>query len=108
MVQPVSVSTHGEYWSVYIIVCSDRSLYTGIAKDVSRRFLQHVGGGGAKYFRGRQAKAVVYVETGHDRVSASKRELAIKSMTRPQKLQLIAAANEASPTRTTRLGVETI
>jgi len=84
-------------WSVYIISCSDNSLYTGIAKDVSRRFRQHAEGKGAKYFRGRQALTVAYVEIGHDRVSASKREKAIKSMTREQKLRLITVAEDNPP-----------
>lgn len=83
-------------WSVYIIVCSDNSLYTGITKDVSRRFREHASGCGAKYFRGRLAKAVVYVEAGHDQGSAAKRELAIKSMTRHQKLRLIGVNDEIS------------
>ncbi len=80
-------------WSVYIISCSDSSLYTGIAKDVSRRFRAHAEGKGAKYFRGRKALTVAFVENGHDRVSASKREQAIKSMTRRQKLRLIAVGD---------------
>ena len=79
-------------WCVYIIQCSDNSLYTGISKDVDRRFNQHVNLQGAKYFRGRQPDALVYVENGHDRSTASQREFAIKKLTRPKKLQLIAAA----------------
>jgi len=81
-----------ENWCVYIIQCSDNSLYTGISKDVDRRFNQHVNLQGAKYFRGRQPDALVYVENGHDRRTASQREFAIKKLTRPKKLQLIAAA----------------
>jgi len=78
-------------WCVYIILCSDDSLYTGITTDVSRRFGQHANQKGAKYFRGRMPKELLYLEPGHDRVSASKREIAIKSMSRRQKLQLIAS-----------------
>ncbi len=76
-------------WSVYIIHCSDNSLYTGITTDVEARFLQHASGKGAKYFRGRKPEAVVYVEGGHDRSSASQRECAIKRLSRQEKFRLI-------------------
>ncbi len=39
-------------WQVYIILCSDNSLYTGITTDIDRRFHQHVEDAGAKYFLG--------------------------------------------------------
>lgn len=77
-------------WSVYIIRCSDESLYTGIATDVERRFNQHISLKGAKYFRTSQPLEIVYIETGHDRSSASRREAQIKRLSRVQKLQLIA------------------
>ncbi|WAK03889.1 GIY-YIG nuclease family protein [Methylobacter sp. YRD-M1] len=79
------------HWSVYIIRCTDDSLYTGITNDVRRRFHEHANGLGAKYFRGRQPKELVYVETGHDRSSASKRESAIKKLPRLDKLQLLSS-----------------
>ncbi|TRW95016.1 GIY-YIG nuclease family protein [Candidatus Methylobacter oryzae] len=78
-------------WQVYIILCSDDSLYTGITNDVVRRFNQHADRQGAKYFRGRRPKQLVYVETGHDRSSAGKREVAIKKLPRLEKLQLLAS-----------------
>lgn len=79
------------HWQVYIILCTDDSLYTGITNDVVRRFSQHADRQGAKYFRGRQPKQLVYVESGHDRSSASKREIVIKKLSRLEKLQLLAA-----------------
>lgn len=83
-------------WQVYIILCTDNSLYTGITIDVARRYHQHADKLGAKYFRGRQPKQLVYVETGHDRSSASKREIVIKKLSRLEKLQLLdAEGNEA-------------
>ncbi len=78
-------------WQVYIILCTDDSLYTGITIDVARRFNQHADRQGAKYFRGRQPKQLVYVEIGHDRSSASKREIAIKKLARLEKLQLLVS-----------------
>lgn len=77
-------------WSVYMIQCSDGSLYTGISTDVERRFSQHVSGKGAKYFRGRQPIGIVYLEKGHSRQSASRREHAIKKMPPAQKRALLA------------------
>lgn len=74
-----------------MILCSDGSLYTGISNDVARRFNQHGDKQGAKYFRGRQPKQLVYVETGHDRSSAGKREVAIKKLPRLEKLQLLGS-----------------
>lgn len=80
-------------WFVYIIKASDGSLYTGITKDVERRFQEHLDGTlGAKYFHGRTPVEVVYREEGHDRSSASKREAAIKKLRREQKQQLINGA----------------
>jgi len=75
-------------WQVYIILCSDNSFYTGITTDVDRRFRQHANGTGAKYFRGRQPKRVVYLEGSHTRSSASKREIEIKAMNRAEKILL--------------------
>ncbi|MDD2760708.1 MAG: GIY-YIG nuclease family protein [Methylomonas sp.] len=77
-------------WVVYIILCSDDSLYTGISTDVERRFLQHQSGKGAKYFRSRQPSRIVFVESGHCRASATRRELAIKKLNRADKVRLIA------------------
>jgi len=76
-------------WSVYIILCTDDSLYTGISTDVSKRFTQHASQQGAKYFRGRQPKQLLYIESNHNRSSASQRECTIKKMTRIEKWQLV-------------------
>jgi putative endonuclease len=87
-------------WTVYIIRCSDESLYTGVTTDLERRFMEHAkstGGSassrGARYFNGRKPVAVVYTENDHDRSSALKREAAIKRLTRSQKLALICSGD---------------
>ena len=79
-------------WQVYIILCTDNSLYTGITSDIDRRMQQHAASRGAKYFRGRQPQQLAYLENGHTRSSASKREAAIKKLKRPEKEALIASA----------------
>ena len=78
-------------WSVYIILCTDNTLYTGIAVDVAKRFNQHAAGQGAKYFRGRQPKQLVYIEPGHNRSSATKREIDLKKLSREEKSRIIAS-----------------
>jgi len=80
-------------WQVYMILCLDNSLYTGITTDVQRRFSQHLSGTGAKYFRGHTPKSLVYLEGGHDRSSASRREAQIKKLRPSEKRQLIASNN---------------
>lgn len=78
-------------WKVYIIRCDDETLYTGITTDVDRRFREHLAHPrGAKYFSGRKPVTVVYVERGHTRSSACRREAAIKKLNRVEKLELIA------------------
>jgi len=79
-------------WLVYMIRCSDDSLYTGITNDLQKRFQQHVEGKGAKYFRGRQPLEVVHLEQCPDRSSASKREAQIKKLTPEQKRSLAESA----------------
>lgn len=84
-------------WLVYVIEAGDGSLYTGITTDMERRWRQHVDGRGARYLRGREPRAVLYVESGHDRSSAARREAAIKKLSRLQKLALIAGAKNKPP-----------
>lgn len=87
-------------WQVYIILCSDNSLYTGISNDVERRFQEHASQRGARYFRGREPQQLVYLESGHDRSSASRREAAIKKLRRGEKERLITSTqNETKKSR---------
>ena len=77
-------------WTVYIIMASDGSYYTGITTDLDRRFTEHgQGKKGAKFFRGRTPREVVYTETDHSHSSALIREAAIKKLNRAQKEQLV-------------------
>jgi putative endonuclease len=84
-------------WQVYIILCSDNTLYTGITTNLHRRLKQHAQGKGAKYFRGRNPLQVVYLESGHARSTACQRELKIKAMTRGEKYLLIASERNEIP-----------
>ena len=75
-------------WFVYILLCHDNSLYTGITKDLQRRLQEHNDGVGAKYTRGRRPVSLFYWERQPNRASATSRENAIKSLPRPEKLLL--------------------
>ena len=77
-------------WYVYILKCSDNSLYTGITVDLERRVEEHnTSKKGAKYTKSRRPVHLVYSETHLDRSSASKRESAIKKLSRSEKLILL-------------------
>ncbi|UZJ45553.1 GIY-YIG nuclease family protein [Marinimicrobium sp. C6131] len=83
----------GHRWQVYIILGDDGRYYTGITTDVVRRWKEHRSGPrGARYFRGRQPRQLCYLELHPDRSSASRREYAIKQLSRTAKEQLIASA----------------
>ncbi len=79
-------------WFVYIIHCTDESLYTGITTDIEKRYTAHTLQLGAKYFRGRKPRRLVYLESGHDRSSATKREMEIKKLKRKDKFALLSAS----------------
>ena len=73
------------------------SLHTGITNDLARRLSQHGGRRGAKYFRGRRPTQLVYLESGHTRSSASRREAQIKRLSRAAKLALLETATGTGP-----------
>jgi predicted GIY-YIG superfamily endonuclease len=85
----------GDHWFVYILRCADRSLYTGITKDVMRRCRQHNDGIASRYTRSRRPTKLVYQEVQPGRSSALKCEAAIKAMTRREKLVLIRLRKKA-------------
>jgi putative endonuclease len=78
-------------WYVYIVRCSDGSLYTGITKDVESRISLHNAGRGAKYTRARWPVELVYSEAAADRGAAMRRECEIKRLRPIAKTKLIHA-----------------
>lgn len=76
-------------WYLYILRCGDGTLYTGITTDVEARLEMHRSGKGAKYTRGRGPLELVYREQCEEHSQALKRELAVKAMSREEKLSLI-------------------
>ncbi|MFI5236049.1 MAG: TIGR02453 family protein [Gemmatimonadales bacterium] len=76
-------------WSVYILRCADDTLYTGVARDLTRRLAEHNAGRGAKYTRTRRPVVVAWSEPAHDRSVAQKREWELKQLPRAAKLRLL-------------------
>ncbi|MBP6913843.1 MAG: GIY-YIG nuclease family protein [Candidatus Levybacteria bacterium] len=75
---------------VYIVECSDKSLYTGFTTDIKRRISQHnLKKGGAKSIRGKLPVTLVYSEKFETINDALKRESEIKSWPRAEKIKLI-------------------
>ena len=76
-------------WHLYMIECSDGSIYTGIAIDVAARYAQHERGQGAKYTRAHPPLRIVLSLPYPDRSSASKAEHQIKQLSAAQKRAFI-------------------
>lgn len=78
-------------WYVYILECSDNTFYTGITVDLERRLSEHNDDNklGSRYTRSRRPVSLVYSESCSDRSAASRREAAIRKMSRRLKLCLI-------------------
>ena len=75
---------------LYILECSDSSLYTGITADLDRRIKEHNSSEfGAKYTSTRRPVKLVYSKKFSDRSRASKEEARIKKLSREEKLELI-------------------
>ena len=88
---------------VYLLHCSDGTLYTGCTNDLDRRLAAHNAGKGAKYTRSRRPVTLVYWEQAADRSAALRREWAIKHLTRQQKLELILNVPVSAPKTSTFL-----
>ena len=80
-----------DLWYVYILRCSDNSLYTGIATDVDRRVDEHNQDNtlGARYTRARRPVKLVYREEVETRSEALKREYTIKQLSKKDKEVLV-------------------
>jgi len=89
--------TNNQTWYVYLLRCSDNSLYAGITTDLKRRLHQHNNTKqGAKYTRARRPVALVFNETATNKSAASKREYQVRTLPKKQKEQLVADYSQAS------------
>ncbi len=79
-------------WFVYMLRCSDGTLYTGVTTDLTRRLREHngelAGGRGAKYTKARRPVRLVYSESVLDRSMAQMREHALRQLSRTEKEKL--------------------
>ncbi len=77
-------------WHLYLARCADGSLYCGIARDVAARIAAHDAGKGARYTRGRGPLTLLLTRRCKDHGHALRLELAVKALSRQQKLAAVA------------------
>lgn len=78
---------------VYILKCSDNTLYTGWTNDLVKRLKAHNSGKGSNYTRNRLPVEFVYLEGFEDKIEAMKKEYFIKRLKKQEKLELIKGVN---------------
>lgn len=83
--------TPAPYW-LYLLECEGGVYYAGIARDVERRFYQHLFGTGAKFTRARPPRRVLAAREYPDRSQALRAELRLKALARGDKLAFFAQA----------------
>lgn len=76
-------------WYVYLVECSDKSIYTGTTNDVNRRVKEHnTSKLGAKYTKTRRPVKLIKFFEFKNRSEACKEEYRIKKLTKKEKLKL--------------------
>jgi len=79
-----------DIWHVYMVRCSDGTLYTGIAKDLEKRIEAHNSGkDGARYTRSRRPVKLVYSEQAESKSAAASLEYQIKRLPRTKKKRML-------------------
>ncbi len=88
-------------WYLYLIECTDHSIYTGIAVDVTARYAAHQKGTGARYTRAHPPERLLAVVAFKSRSTASKAEYAVKQMTAREKRDFVRTVKleKTSPRR---------
>ena len=76
---------------VYIVICSDNTLYTGYTTNVEHRIATHNTGKGARYTRARLPVSLAVSWECVGKSEALRMEYALKRFSRAQKLRLIEA-----------------
>ena len=80
------VARRADAWFVYIAICKDGSLYTGVARDVAARIAKHNAGKGARYTRGRGPIALGAKARRPTQGDALRLEIAVKALSREKKI----------------------
>lgn len=78
-------------WFTYLLECGDGTLYTGITTNLEKRVAKHNKGTASKYTATRLPVKMLWHESSEDRSTATKRELAIKNLSRQEKLKLLSS-----------------
>lgn len=84
-------------WFVYILLCHDDSLYTGITNNLEKRMSAHLSGTASAYTTSHKPIRVVYSERVETKSEALKREYEIKSWPRKQKISKLRLHINTSP-----------
>ena len=84
-----------DFWDVYIVRCSDGTLYTGITKDLEKRIEAHNSGNdGARYTRSRRPVKLVYSKQVKSKSAAAKFEYQIKKLPLSKKNKLVESQEQ--------------
>ncbi|NIA31959.1 MAG: GIY-YIG nuclease family protein [Actinobacteria bacterium] len=85
-----------QHFYVYIVRCSDTTLYTGMTRDIEKRLQMHNGemAGGARYTRSRRPVHLAYFEVHSSQSAAMRREREIKKLSKKKKEALVQSTNE--------------
>jgi putative endonuclease len=76
-------------WVVYLVQCSDNSLYCGISNDIKNRLMEHNSGKGAKYTKSRRPVDLVGISPEMTKSEALKLEYSIKQLPADKKLSAL-------------------
>jgi putative endonuclease len=94
-----TVKNEAAPWYVYMLICRDETIYTGVTTDPEKRLAEHNSGpNGAKYTRFRRPVTLAYLEELPSRSAAAGREYRLKRLSRSQKLRLIQSAFRSTHT----------
>lgn len=80
-------------WFVYVLLCTDKTLYTGITNDLDKRFKAHLEGKGGRYTRSHKPLKIIYTMEVKSKSEALKRELEIKGWNREGKINKLGLRN---------------
>jgi putative endonuclease len=87
------------YWFVYMLECSDTSIYTGMTNNIDERIIKHNSGKGAKYTRSRKPVYLKAYWTYEVKSEAAKAEYAFKKLSREKKMKLIKDFQKENKTK---------
>ncbi|MFZ2394933.1 MAG: GIY-YIG nuclease family protein [Smithella sp.] len=90
-------------WVVYILRCSDDSLYTGITNNIEKRFAAHNQGTASKYTRSRRPVELLTTSAKMEKTEALRLELEIKQLPQSKKIAALKKHAEKKPKSVVRV-----